>query len=405
MHPHPAENDKRRWAKTFKHALGVLKLAAAILPLWPMPGFEFSRPPRREKTATDLAERVPQDKLHQWINGPNGWTCRICRSTCRIGQLQNHRARQRCPGLDDRLAAFASSPLGHRVVEMSHHMGDFSICADCGRWGTRSAKGLSKPCTGAPTTVRTAASWRAVFQRGAHPNPRTATKLRTHADGLKVAKERTPFLKLRGTLTREVRSRRLRGKHKPWAAAASGYVPANGPLVIPMADTCEHFDLFEDALDDVRMRQTDELCDGNEFWDVEDVDVFGYTGMGLDDGEDQPIQPAPASQPASRPPSSASEYTQADLPSSNLRSPAVVEQVDLCINGCQAGVSCGASGGLHSGGDSSSSSNAAKRPADDDPRAAEADASSSGAPGANGESFSESLLRKWRGWKTRRLSA
>ena len=41
LHPQPAEDVKRQWSRAFKHAIGVLKLAAAALPMWPMAGYEF----------------------------------------------------------------------------------------------------------------------------------------------------------------------------------------------------------------------------------------------------------------------------------------------------------------------------------------------------------------------------
>jgi hypothetical protein len=294
MHPRPLESVQKKWAVVFNHALGVLKLAAAILPLWPMAGYEFNRPPRRAKEDVKLTDKVPAEQLHQWINGPGGWICRMCRSKCGDRKLPKRRARQRCPGLDDRLAAFATSPLGHRIVEVGHHLGDFSICADCGRWGTRSAKGLSRPCTGAPTTARTAQSWSEVFQRGGHPNPRVAAHSRSHADGFKVPEERTPFQKLRGTLCREMRRHRLRGKHKPWIAAASGYCPANGPLEVPVTAESGHLDLFEAVHEELLMGSLDEVNSLEQEELPDEEDVFGFAGLGFDDGGEAAAATTPA---------------------------------------------------------------------------------------------------------------
>ena len=259
-----------------------------------MAGCEFERPPRRPKADNAPASKVPDDRLHRWVKGPSGWFC----------------TRQRCPGLNDRLAASSANPLGHRVVEFSHHLGDFSICADCGRWGTRSAKGLFKRA-GAPTTARTAQSWNKVFSKGGHPNHRFTGYDRSHIDGFKLPKHRTPFRKLAGVLHRDCWKRRLRGKHKPWVAASVGYTPSDGPVIVrpgppqPTADHAsvdgtlvqqqthssvslppDHFDLAAGGDEDVDTL----IFDIHEGPPSEvmgpDEDVFGFACLGFDDASD-----------------------------------------------------------------------------------------------------------------------
>ena len=119
--------------------------------------------------------------------------------------------------------------MGHRLVEIRQIQGDFSICSDCGRWGTRTAKALKKSCVDAPVTMRTKQSWCRVFQRGWHPNY-LLKGMTHHPNTRKNAVTMVPFLKLRDAFLRNKRNRRLTKKVRPWVAAALG---VNGPVKIP----------------------------------------------------------------------------------------------------------------------------------------------------------------------------
>ena len=56
----------------------------------------------------------------------------------------------------------------------------------------------------------------------------------------------------------------LTGKHKPWVAAASGHVPANGPLEILMTARCEHFDIEVFEYDDFIEPEEEGVYCGND---------------------------------------------------------------------------------------------------------------------------------------------
>ena len=162
-----------------QHVRAAVHVIAKMLPLWAMSKEKKKRkhggackaaPDDGKDEAPAEGERVPMEELHCWVRGPTGWFCNTCRA--KTGYLlPKSRARQRCPGLPDLLAANSTEPTGHVVAEFRHVAGDFSICLECGKWGTKSAKGLRKPCARIPKTRSSMTSWRRVFKQGKHPDP------------------------------------------------------------------------------------------------------------------------------------------------------------------------------------------------------------------------------------------
>jgi hypothetical protein len=227
------------------HARAAVSVIARLIPLWPIAKEKKKRATEtpeagqlvfggpENNVSADLCqmvadqpdttfngeERVPMEELHCWINGPNGWFCNVCRA--RTGKVMpRSRTRQRCPGLPDLLSAAAAASTGHVIAEVRHVDGDFSICRECGKWGTRSAKGLREHCERRPKTRGMMQSWRRVFKLGKHPDPRKCRV--SHADGIKQVSDLVPFGKLRGAFVRQKRNRRITGKTKPWVGALLG---------------------------------------------------------------------------------------------------------------------------------------------------------------------------------------
>ena len=178
------------------HARAAVSVIAKLIPLWPIAKAKKKRAAKTPDTkqllegeedracaalpgqleivqpgfTVDDAERVPMEELHCWVNGPNGWFCNVCRA--RAGTVMPRiRLRQRCPGLPDLLSASAAASTGHVIAEVRHADGDFSICRECGKWGTRSAKGLREHCVRHPKTRSVMQSWTRVFRKASTLTP------------------------------------------------------------------------------------------------------------------------------------------------------------------------------------------------------------------------------------------
>ena len=126
----------------------VLKLAAAVLPLWPRDekyqrtvsihtGVSASSDAplpygTRTNMPVDATSSMP-DWYHIWIPCPQGFYCIRCRATCKAAVVDKRR-RQRCKGLVDNLMPAGCNPQGHHLVVSDFPEGQVTICSTCGHW-------------------------------------------------------------------------------------------------------------------------------------------------------------------------------------------------------------------------------------------------------------------------------
>ena len=197
----------------------VIRVIAEVLPLWPYPSRQFERAPLLSRPPAK--QRVPNGRLHQWVLGSKTWHCLVCRGRTNGLVLNPVRRRQACPGLSDRLAPATEWRLGHRLLEFQTATGRFTICATCGHYGSRHARGLASRCAGRRLTRRSNLSWRRVFVRGCHPY--TNQPFTGPDSGWCRASDVTPRERTRDQVLR-AKVIRLRGKTRPWVAALRGVV-------------------------------------------------------------------------------------------------------------------------------------------------------------------------------------
>ena len=211
LHQKPDPQQKSDFERMTKVVKCVLKVIANVLPLWPM----YTERHVRDTSVKGSAAPVKQTRMrHQWFLGHDRWHCFGCRARTANQRLTNKRRQQSCHGLADRLSMNGEEGIGHRLVEFSSEVGDFTICASCGFWGVRRSVRLAQPCRERLTTRRSVQAWRRVFTKGLHPY--SGMPMRQSSGGARNSLTSVSKSKLKGVIQRAMRRQRMMGKTTPW---------------------------------------------------------------------------------------------------------------------------------------------------------------------------------------------
>jgi hypothetical protein len=132
-------------------AEGVLKMAHAVVALWPKiprEELELAQRFRRDQRAAAASNRDAQPHNWHWVGA--AWQCSLC-GLVRTSAAKPAPTASKCDG-EHKMANILSNPRGHALAARDAEGIGFVVCLSCGAFGISRAINLRKDCR--PRTER-----------------------------------------------------------------------------------------------------------------------------------------------------------------------------------------------------------------------------------------------------------
>ena len=149
-HARPDKARRQEVAKQLDDATPTLRLAAALLPMWPRIGREEIRAAKLEpRLVRSRAAAVQLSDAHAWERSGENWQCANCYAVALSAASVGKRRLESCAGKHDNTRRVLENVGGHQLALADVGGGPCFACLACGAWGTTQPRGLLRACKGA----------------------------------------------------------------------------------------------------------------------------------------------------------------------------------------------------------------------------------------------------------------